>query len=120
MEYFSTSLSECHSVVWGDEVALVFSFYKGTSFAHLHDCPVGDSAVPRHAVEVEVAVQVVVSPADLPHHLTVLPRTWLHTAQSAEDVEEICVPGLTRFIYPMACSYIIHIYAEWELQKTIF
>ena len=25
LEYFSTSLSECHSVVWGDEVALVFT-----------------------------------------------------------------------------------------------
>ena len=25
LEYFSTSLSECHSVVWRDEVALVFS-----------------------------------------------------------------------------------------------
>ena len=65
LEYFSTSLSECHSVVWGDEVALVFSFYKGTSFAHLHDCPVGDSAVPRHAVEVEVAVQVVLNPPEV-------------------------------------------------------
>ena len=65
LEYFSTSLSECHSVVWGDEVALVFSFYKGTSFAHLHDCPVGDSAVPRHAVEVEVAVQVVLDPPEV-------------------------------------------------------
>ena len=61
----------------------------------LHDGPVGDPPVRGAAVEVEVAVQVVVSPADLPHHLTVLPRTWLHTAQSAEDVLGICVLGFT-------------------------
>ena len=64
LEYFSTSLSECHSVVWGGESALVFSLQRA-SFAHLHDCPVGDSAVPRHAVEVEVAVQVVLNPPEV-------------------------------------------------------
>ena len=62
MEYFSTSLSECHSVVWGDEVALSSVLERQ---AHLDDCPVGDSAVPRHAVEVEVAVQVVLDPPEV-------------------------------------------------------
>ena len=46
----------------------------------LHDGPVGDTAVRGAAVEVEVAVQVIIRPADLPHHLTVLPRTGLQEA----------------------------------------
>ena len=39
---------------------------------NLYDGPVGDPAVPRHAVEVEVPVQVVCDPLDLPDHVLML------------------------------------------------